>query len=168
LAAERVGHPVNRQLDTQDYQLLDLMITDLEPDLDDLAGDIGMPKEEVRARLARLRDIGVISSVLARLDPNKLGLPITAFFLIRVAQTAEAYETTGQLLRDIDQVEEAYAISGQFDWLAKVRAHDVEDLQALVTRRLALIPGFVRAETLVVLSTACDRVNVEQISHPSP
>jgi len=47
-----------------------------------------------------------------------------------------------------------------------VRAADPEDLRNLLTRRLALLPGFVRAETLIVLSTAIDAVNVEAASHP--
>jgi DNA-binding Lrp family transcriptional regulator len=66
----------------------------------------------------------------------------------------------------MDQVEEAHAISGRYDWLVKVRAESVEELQHLLTTKLALLPGFVRAETLVALSTACDYTNVHAATFP--
>jgi DNA-binding Lrp family transcriptional regulator len=104
--------------------------------------------------------------VQARIAPAAAGLPITAFYLLQVAQNAETYESTAILLRDVDQVEEAHAVSGRYDWLVKVRARDVVDLQRLLVERLALLPGFVRAETMVVHSSATDVVNVPAALYP--
>lgn len=131
-----------------------------------MAEEVGVGPDELRARLASLRERGVLDGVLARIAPAAVGLPITAFYLLRVAQNEATYAGVEKLIRDIDQVEEAHAISGQFDWIVKVRAVDVDDLQRLLTQKLALLPGFVRAETMVVLSTACDQVNVHAATHP--
>lgn len=113
-----------------------------------------------------MRESGVIESIQARIAPDRVGLPITAFFIVRVAQTEDSYQAIDHLIREFDQVQEAHAVSGQYDWIIKVRATDPEDLRNLLTRRLALLPGFVRAETLIVLSTALDAVNVEAASRP--
>jgi hypothetical protein len=36
-------------------------------------------------------------------------------------------------------------------------------LQSLVTQHLSLVPGFIRAQTSIVLDTACDFVNADQV-----
>lgn len=153
-------------LDLQDWQLLHLLDHDAGLDLSELARLAGISESETADRVRELRASGVVRGVHARVDPKKLGMPLTGFFLLRVAQTSEAYEAIDRMLREIDQVEEAHAVSGQFDWIVKVRAASPEDLRDLLTRRLSLLPGFVRAETLVVLSTSCESVNVEALLHP--
>jgi DNA-binding Lrp family transcriptional regulator len=152
-------------LDALDRKLIHLLGHDAH-DLDEVAGELGAEPADVRRRLGRLRDEGVIGEVVARVVPERVGLPVTAFYTLRVAQNQTTYEAVETLIRDIDQVEEAHAVSGSYDWLVKVRAQSVDDLQRLLTHRLALLPGFVRAETMVVLTTACDRVNVHAATHP--
>ncbi len=156
----------NSELDPHDWQLLHLLADDAGVSLAELAQLAGLPESETAARVAALRNSGVIAGIHARVSPQKLGLPVTAFFMVRVAQTSEAYEAIDRMIRDIDQVEEAHAVSGQFDWIVKVRAADPDDLRDLLTHKLSLLPGFVRAETMVVMSTACESVNVEALLHP--
>ena len=154
------------QLDVHDWQLLHLLAEDAGIDMDHLVEASGLSKAETAKRVQALTESGVIDGVHARIDPKKLGLPLTAFFMVRVAQTADAYEAIDRMIRDIDQVEEAHAVSGQFDWIVKVRAANPDDLRDLLTHKLSLLPGFVRAETMVVMSTSCEAVNVEALLHP--
>lgn len=153
-------------MDAHDWQILHLLAEDAGVAGAELAELVGLDESETAARVARLRESGVISGLHARVDPERLGLPVTAFFMIRVAQTSDAYEAIDRMIRDIDQVEEAHAVSGQFDWIVKARAAGPDDLRDLLTHRLSLLPGFVRAETMVVMSTACESVNVEALLHP--
>jgi DNA-binding Lrp family transcriptional regulator len=54
----------------------------------------------------------------------------------------------------------------RYDWLVKVRAATLEEFQHVLTTKLALLPGLVRAERVVVLSTACDHTNVHAATFP--
>lgn len=145
--------------------MLHLLANDAS-DLPRVARELERPLEAVRADIERLTAAGVIDAVNARISPAAVGLPVTGFYVLHVAQNADTYKAVERMLRDIDQVEEAHAVSGRYDWLVKVRAASVEDLQSLLTVKLALLPGFVRAETLVVLSTACDYPNVHAATYP--
>jgi DNA-binding Lrp family transcriptional regulator len=156
---------VAADLDALDWKLIHLLTEDAA-DPERVAAELGWKRDELRDRLERLRGEGVVDGVVARVAPGRVGLPVTAFYLLRVAQNQATYEAVETLIRDIDQVEEAHAVSGQYDWLVKVRAESVDDLQGLLTKKLAMLPGFVRAETFVVMSTACDRVNVHAATHP--
>jgi Lrp/AsnC family transcriptional regulator, regulator for asnA, asnC and gidA len=152
------------EIDALDRRLLHLLGHDAKA-LASIAEELGVPLASLEERLHALIDRGVISEVAARIAPDRVGLPITAFYFLRVSQNADDTEAFTALVRDIDQVEEAHAVSGQYDWLVKVRAQSVTDVQEILTRRIALLPGFVRGETMIVLSTACDRVNVHAALH---
>ena len=152
-------------LTPDDWRVIHLLAEDAG-DLPRVARELERTVEEVSAHVERLREQGVVTEITARISPGAVGLPITAFYVLQVAQNADSYQAVERLLRDMDQVEEAHAVSGRCDWLVKVRAASVEELQQLLTTRLALLPGFVRAETLVVLSTACDYANVHAATFP--
>ena len=162
-----VGYPrgMPQAMTTEDWRIVHLLSEDAA-DLERTAQELGWSAEQLRARVAELRARGVLGEISARVRPDAVGLPVTGFYVIRVAQNADTYEAVRRLLQDTDQVEEAHAVSGQYDWLVKVRAQSVEDLQHLLTAKFALMPGFVRAETLVVLSTACDYANVHAVTFP--
>jgi DNA-binding Lrp family transcriptional regulator len=156
---------VRQELNAEDWRLVHLLAEDAA-DLARIARELGRSVEDVSAHAERLRERGIVSEITARINPPAVGLAVTGFYLLHVAQNAATYEAMEQMLRDIDQVEEAHALSGRYDWLVKVRATSVEDLQRLLTEQLALLPGFVRAETFVVLSTACDYSNVHAATYP--
>jgi DNA-binding Lrp family transcriptional regulator len=155
---------VEANLDTVDRRLLNLLGQDAKA-LASIAQEVGLPIADLEQRLHALIDRGVISEIAARIAPEQVGLPVTAFYFLRVSQNADDTEAFAVLVRDIAQVEEAHAVSGQYDWLVKVRAQSLTDVQDILTHKIAALPGFVRGETMIVLSTACDRVNVHAVLH---
>lgn len=153
------------QLTAEEWRTIHLLGEDAS-DLTRVAAELGCTPEELQQRITDLRRRGILSAVTARIRPEAVGLPVAGFYVLQVAQNADTYHNFERLLRDVDQVEEAHAISGRYDWLVKVRARDLEDLQRLLTTRLALLPGYIRAETLVVMKTACDYPNVHASTFP--
>lgn len=150
-------------LDDVDRRLVHRLAESVTPDLSVVAADVGTTLEDAGERYARLLATGVISECAARVEPEAVGVGLTAFLMVRLAQNAENYVVVRQMLRDLESVEEAHAVSGDFDWLLKIRAASLAEVQAVVTQHLSFVPGFVRAHTLMVLDTACDRVNAERV-----
>ncbi|HEU4348270.1 MAG TPA: Lrp/AsnC family transcriptional regulator, partial [Actinoplanes sp.] len=132
-------------------------------DLTAVAGEIGTTADDAAQRMLRLRRAGVVRECVAKIEPAAVGVGCTAFLLVRVAQNADNLAAIRQLLSDLEAVEEAHAVSGDFDWLLKVRAATLAELQDLVTGKLSLVPGFIRAQTCIVLETACDFVNADRV-----
>jgi DNA-binding Lrp family transcriptional regulator len=150
-------------LDEVDRRLLHRLAEEVTPDLSAVAAEIGSTPDDAMRRFERLRELGAIKECVARIDPGAVGAGFTAFLMIRVAQNAENYRVIRQMFADLEAVEEAHAVSGDFDWLLKVRAPSLAEVQNLVTQHLSLIPGYVRAQTWVVLDTACDYVNADLV-----
>jgi Lrp/AsnC family transcriptional regulator, leucine-responsive regulatory protein len=154
---------VSTELDELDRRLLHRLAEELPVDVSAIAAEIGTTADDAAQRLLRLRGAGVIRECVAQLDPAAVGLGCTAFLLVRVAQNADNFAVVRQLLGDLEAVEEAHAVGGEFDWLLKVRTASLADLQDVVTRKLSLVPGFIRAQTCIVLDTACEFVNADRV-----
>jgi DNA-binding Lrp family transcriptional regulator len=72
---------------------------------------------------------------------------ITAIVLI----TAEkrALPKLGEDLAELPGVSEVYSVTGDFDFIAMVRAREHEELAEIVTQRIAQVPGVARTQTHV-------------------
>jgi Lrp/AsnC family transcriptional regulator, leucine-responsive regulatory protein len=154
---------VTSDLDDVDRRLLHRLAEELPVDLTAVAGEIGTTADDAARRLTRLRAAGVVGECVAKIEPAAVGVGCTAFLLIRVAQNADNLTALRQLLTDLEAVEDAHAVGGDFDWILKVRAASLAELQDLVTGKLSLVPGFIRAQTCIVLETACDFVNADRV-----
>jgi Lrp/AsnC family transcriptional regulator, leucine-responsive regulatory protein len=150
-------------LDDVDRRLLHRLAEELPVDLSAVAGEIGTTPDDAEQRFLRLRGAGVVRECVAKVEPAAVGVGCTAFLLVRVAQNADNLTAIRQLLSDLETVEEAHAVGGEFDWLLKVRVASLAELQDVVTGKLSLVPGFIRAQTCIVLETACDFVNADRV-----
>lgn len=85
---------------------------------------------------------------------------ITAVVLI----TAEkgAIPKLGETLAAIDGISEVYSVTGDFDFVAMVRARQHDELAEIVTRRIAQVPGVARTETHVAFK-AYSRHDLESL-----
>jgi DNA-binding Lrp family transcriptional regulator len=70
-----------------------------------------------------------------------------AVVLIRAERAA--LPTLGGELAEVEGVTEAYSVTGDWDFVAILRVHDPEALAAVVTQRLAALPGIARTYTMV-------------------
>ena len=88
---------------------------------------------------------------------------ITAVVLI----TAErgAIPRLGEQLAAVEGVSEAYSVTGDFDFLALVRAREHEELADIVTRRIAQVPGVARTQTHVAFK-AYSKHDLESLFAP--
>jgi DNA-binding Lrp family transcriptional regulator len=77
----------------------------------------------------------------------KLSAVTHAVVLIRAERSA--LSTLGGELAEIEGVAEAYSVTGEWDFAAILRVHDPEALAAVVTQRLAALPGIARTYTMV-------------------
>ena len=55
----------------------------------------------------------------------------------------------GGHLAEVDGVAEAYSVTGEWDFVAILRVPEGDDLAAVVTERLARLPGIAKTLTLV-------------------
>ena len=72
---------------------------------------------------------------------------ITAIVLINAER--QRIPKLGEDLAAVPGVSEVYSVTGDFDFIAMVRAREHEELAEIVTQRIAQVPGVARTQTHV-------------------
>ncbi|MEU8272282.1 Lrp/AsnC family transcriptional regulator [Sphaerisporangium sp. NPDC049002] len=138
-------------LDRVDARLLLALIESPRATVLALAEQVGLSRNTVQARLAKLEERGVLAAFERSLDPEVLGYPLTAYITVRVDQHRLAAVSDG--LAGIPEVIEVLGISGgDADLLVRVAAKDADDLYRVAGRILAT-PGVERTTTALAMRT---------------
>jgi DNA-binding Lrp family transcriptional regulator len=140
-------------LDEFDHRLLDLLQRDAGRTLTVLGEAVGLSPSAVQRRITRYRKHGLLREV-AILDPNVL--PATTLATVWVAMERDTYRlhtTFRNRMRAAPEVQQCYALAGEWDYLVILVAGDVAHYRE-VAERLFVDEGVVRRyETRLVFDT---------------
>jgi len=135
-------------LDHVDLELLNALADDHRATVVALAERLGLSRNTVQARMAKLDRSGVFLSFERAMAPTALGYPIEAMINVMVKQ-ADLPRITGDLAL-IPEVLQCHGISGQVDLVVRVAARDTQHLFDVDARILA-IDGVERTETSLAM-----------------
>jgi DNA-binding Lrp family transcriptional regulator len=141
------------RLDQTDARLLLALRDEPRATVLALAERLGLSRNTVQARLARLEQRGAVGSFERRIDPAALGYPLTAYITVRVDQRQLAPVADG--LAEIPEVVEVLGLSGEVDLLVRVVAKDADDLYRVAGAILAT-EGVERTTTALAMRKLVD------------
>ncbi|WP_127793124.1 Lrp/AsnC family transcriptional regulator [Agromyces sp. LHK192] len=130
--------------DTVDRSLLAALAADPRATVVALAERLGLSRNTVQARLARLEASDAFRSFERCIDPAPLGYPLEAFINVHVRQ--KVLSEVVARIAEIPEVIQAHGLSGQVDLLVRVVGRDAHDLFRIDGEILA-IDGVERTET---------------------
>ncbi|MBM3714600.1 Lrp/AsnC family transcriptional regulator [Microbacterium sp. HMH0099] len=136
------------KLDAVDLDLLRALSADPRATVVALAESLGLSRNTVQARMARLERGGVFLSYERALAPDALGFPIEAFLQVTVRQAE--LPAIREALALVPEVVQAHGLSGQVDLLVRVACRDTQHLFDTDARILS-IEGVERTETSLVM-----------------
>ncbi|MFD5277040.1 Lrp/AsnC family transcriptional regulator [Pseudarthrobacter sp. NPDC058362] len=135
-----------RTLDPLDGRIILALDKDPEASALALSRTLGVARNTVHARLARLERSGALRTFSRRLDPAALGYELTAFLSLHISQTRAGSVEDG--LAAIPEVIEVHATAGDADLIAKVVARGTSDLYR-ITNQILEIDGIQRTSTAI-------------------
>ena len=139
-------------LDRFDLAILRALSTDGRMPVTELARAIGLSKSPTQTRLRRLEADGYITGYAALLDPVRMGLAHVSFVEVRLSDTREAaLSAFNAAVRAIPEVEECHMVAGGFDYLLKVRTHDMPSYRAVMAERISALPHVANTSTYVAM-----------------
>jgi DNA-binding Lrp family transcriptional regulator len=142
------------QIDTFDWKLLSALQDDASLTNAALSEKIGLSASQVSRRRARLEEDGVITGYRALLSPAAIGLGVTVF--IHVALDTHSRDNARRfrdLVRLTPSILEAYALTGEADYLLKVAVATLQDLSRLVNDILLPHESVARVRSEIALET---------------
>ncbi|GAA2060721.1 Lrp/AsnC family transcriptional regulator [Catenulispora yoronensis] len=137
-------------MDDIDRHIVAALVADGRMSYTDLGKLIGLSTSAVHQRVQKLEERGVLRGFRAVVDPEALGLALTAFISVKPIDPA-APDDVPDRLRDLIEVEDCYSVAGDENYILKVRVGTAGELESLLGRiRTA---AEVSTRTTVVLST---------------
>ena len=123
------------KFDTFDCAILAVLQRDAALPLEEIGAAVGLSRNAVWRRVKALEEAGVIRGRVALLDPERIGLGLTVFMLIRTRDHAPDWlERFAEATRDIPEILGAYRMTGDLDYLIRARVADVKAYDALYQR----------------------------------
>ncbi len=133
-----------------DRQIVALLAADGRRSFTDLARDTGLSVSAVHQRVRRLEKRGTLRGYRAVLDPEAIGLPLTAFVSIKPIDPA-APDDAPERLASLTAIEACHSVAGEESYILKVRVAGPAALEDLLQEIRAA--ANVSTRTTVVLST---------------
>src|SRR2546423_6855952 len=119
-------------LDTTDGRLLAELQADARLSLAELGRRVGLSSPAVADRLRRLESDAVISAYRVEVNPEALGLALTA--IIRVRPSPRQLPKVSEVAKAAAEVVECHRITGEDCFFVKAHVRDVHHLDELIDR----------------------------------
>jgi Lrp/AsnC family transcriptional regulator, leucine-responsive regulatory protein len=145
-------------LDSFDRKILVALQRDGRQRLADLSARVGLSPTPCARRVARMEAAGVITGYSARVDQERLGLPINIFIFVELdRQSREAVKAFEKALGRFDEVMECYLMTGSRDILIRAVAADLAAFDRFLEDGLMQVPGIRTMRSSFALRTMIRR-----------
>ena len=143
------------KLDSKDQQILRALQDNARITVAELADAVSLSDTPCIRRIKKLENSQVITGYHAAINAKALNLNVMVHAFVRLNQNSvTAAELFEQQVEKLDKVLECAVISGSYDYLLKIIAHDLEDYESFVKQQLGSIQCIANIESTVVLKQA--------------
>lgn len=144
-----------RKPDQTDRRILRALQRDASLSQRDLAEQVGMSQNACWRRLRMLHDSGLIRGHTIRIDARAAGLGLTVFMMIRTRHHSRDWlQTFRKEVSAIANVIDFYRIAGDYDYMLKIVAEDMNDFDRVYQRliekvELETVTSYITMEAIV-------------------
>ena len=146
-------------MDTLDKKALNLLMRQGRATWAELGQLLGLSAPSAADRVRKLEEGKVITGYAALLDATSLGYPLTAFIFVNLASPRQRAAFLRAIAK-MEQVSECHHVTGDDDYLLKVRCRTTADLDDLLVKELKGKLEVARTRTTIVLATAKESVQI--------
>lgn len=143
-------------LDAIDLRVLRALQANGRATYDELAGEVSLSPSATLRRVKRLEDAGVISSYVALVRPERVGLTLTAYLNVRLEKHTDSHKRNPMdafraSIQGWPEVVECHALTGEMDYLLRVVVADMAHYSRFVMDTLLKHPSVQDCKTSFVL-----------------
>jgi Lrp/AsnC family leucine-responsive transcriptional regulator len=150
-------------MDTIDKSVLDTLQANGREAWARIGEQVGLTGPAVAERVRRLEERGVIKGYAVLIAPDAVGFPLTAFVSVTLAgpEHRRAFLTR---VAELPEIQECHHVTGDDDYLLKLRCRGASDLDRLLTEELKGGPGVARTRTQVALRSEKESVGLPPLA----
>jgi Lrp/AsnC family leucine-responsive transcriptional regulator len=138
--------------DKTDLAILRVLLLDSRKTLQDIGNEVGLSPTSCWTRIKKLEATGVIKRYTVDIDPAKLGYHDSVIVQVTLeSHTDETLYDFGRTLATIPEIQEAYLVSGDYDYYIRIAVRDTRDYERLLREKLYKVPGIRHSKSHFVL-----------------
>jgi DNA-binding Lrp family transcriptional regulator len=117
-----------------------------------LAGKVNLSPPACLRRVDRLKQLGLIEQIVARLNPRALDAgTLVLIGVVLDRSTPESFAAFEKAVQKVTGCMECHVVTGEFDYFMLVRTKDNESYNRLHAEQLLYLPGVRQVRTFMVL-----------------
>ena len=136
-----------------DISILEILQTDARISNAELARRVNLSPPATLTRVRRLEENGLIDRHVTLVNRRQAGYDMLCFVSVSL-QLHDIEQVTGfrEAVQQLPEVLECHHVTGDYDYLLKVVAHNTKDLENFLLKKLTPISGVARIQTSLVLN----------------
>ena len=132
---------MSHDIDEIDRRILRILQQDSSLSMDAVAEAVHLSRNACWRRIKAMEGAGVLRKRVALVDPDAVGLDLSSFVLVRTNRhDAEWLEAFGRAVRSLPEITGAYRMTGDLDYILRVRIGRVRAYDAVYQRLIDLVP----------------------------
>lgn len=156
--SKTINELASNTIDSTDREIIKELNKNGRVSYTDLAKTIGLSRVAIQARINALMDDGVIERFTAIINPEKIGIAVSAFFNVEV-EPKHLHEVAEQLA-DEPWVTSLYHMTGP----SKLHMHalfaDNQEMESFMRDKLYVLPGITSVESQVLIKRYKSRMGM--------
>lgn len=139
-------------LDEIDRAILTQLQSDGRMTNQNLSGQVGLSPSPCLRRIRALEENGVITGYVALVNPDAIGLSVTAFVRVRLDQQGDVHLSSFETaVADFPEVMECYLMTGEADYQLRVLVGSLGEFEDFLRHKLTRIKGVAQVTTSFAL-----------------
>jgi Lrp/AsnC family leucine-responsive transcriptional regulator len=144
-------------MDKVDGKILMQLQQDAKQNTKQIANKIGLSVTPTYERIRKMERSGIIKSYVVLLDRSKIEKEVVAYCQITLSKhqksTVDSFE---RKMNSIPEIMECHHVSGNFDFLLKVVASNINEFHKFTTEKLSVFEEIATIHTVFVMKSAKD------------
>lgn len=141
-----------KSLDKIDRNILNTLQNNGRISFTDLGQEVGLSTSPCLERVKKLEQEGYIRGYQAILNPALLGADLLVYVEVALNYTTpDIFKEFREHIGRFDQIQECHLVSGDFDYLLKIRIDDMSHYRKLLEDILHQLPGVRDTKSYIVM-----------------
>jgi Lrp/AsnC family transcriptional regulator, leucine-responsive regulatory protein len=140
-------------LDNTDWKIIAELQEDARISYAELGRRVGLSSPAAQERVRKLEDMGVIEGYHAKVNPQKLGLPIQAITRLNNMEDYDTIQRVAEMVKTIPEVTRCYQVTGEDEFVIHLQLQSMEHLLEVLHQ----FSPYARCVTSLVVRTNIDK-----------
>lgn len=134
-------------------KLINILAENSDFEISELSSMTGLSEEEIKNKIKKFEDDGVIRGYQAVVDWEKVeDAKTVALIELKVSpQKDSGFESIASNICDFEEVSSVYLMAGPYDLLLTVKGNSIQEISSFVAKKIAPMDGILSTATYFML-----------------